>query len=195
MYLKHKKEDILKVGEQLLRSKGYYHIGINEIIETCKIQRGTFYNYFKSKEKFALEALDFYVHNFSIFLKKYLENKKYSPLARLKKVYEILIKFHQSEKFENGCLLANFSTEVAGSNQKFAEAIQNSYQGWLEIIAKCIIEGQEKNEITSIKDAIKLAEYIHNNFLGAVAVMKSRKNDTSMQLFMELTFEFLKIKS
>jgi len=57
MRKKYNKEDILEQGVQLFREKGYNDTGIDDILKTCKIPSGSFYNYFKNKEGFAIAVL------------------------------------------------------------------------------------------------------------------------------------------
>ena len=46
-----KKKDILGRGLELILKKGYYGTGIQEIADSAGIPKGSFYNYFKSKEE------------------------------------------------------------------------------------------------------------------------------------------------
>lgn len=51
------KSAILRAGEELFRTKGFTETTIEEITGTAGVARGTFYNYFQTKEDLALELL------------------------------------------------------------------------------------------------------------------------------------------
>ena len=60
MGYKHNIEDIIEKGTELFRKKGYNNVGINEILNTCDIPKGSFYNFFETKEEFATKVIDNY---------------------------------------------------------------------------------------------------------------------------------------
>ena len=51
---------LLETGIQLFAKNGYNGTGIKEIVEAVGIPKGSFYNYFKSKEEFTVEIIGFY---------------------------------------------------------------------------------------------------------------------------------------
>lgn len=48
---------IVRAGEELFRTKGFMETTIDEITGTAGVARGTFYNYFQTKEDLALELV------------------------------------------------------------------------------------------------------------------------------------------
>jgi len=51
------KSALIQAGEQLFETKGYLETTIEEITVTAGVARGTFYNYFQTKEDLALEMV------------------------------------------------------------------------------------------------------------------------------------------
>ena len=47
------KENLLSQGVTLLMQQGYHGTGLKEILDAVQIPKGSFYNYFGSKENFA----------------------------------------------------------------------------------------------------------------------------------------------
>ena len=52
-----RKEQILKISEKIFSRKGYYETFVEDIIKEAKIGKGTFYQYFKSKEDLYITLL------------------------------------------------------------------------------------------------------------------------------------------
>lgn len=191
MYKKHNKEDILEKGEILLRTQGYNKTGINEILKASGIPKGSFYNFFDSKEDFGLQVLAHYSNGIIQFIERLLKDKSRSPLERLKAFYRDLLDTNKAEQCANGCLLVNMSAEMGGLSESFAKATQKHYQEWLNIIAECIAEGQAKGEINRNYDPMELADYTHSNFSGALVMMKSQRSLKPLERFYDMTFQFL----
>jgi len=53
-----KRSTIITAGADLMLRKGYHGTGIQEIVDGAGVPKGSFYNYFKSKEDFALAAME-----------------------------------------------------------------------------------------------------------------------------------------
>lgn len=51
------KSALIRAGEELFETKGYVDTTIEEITMTAGVARGTFYNYFQTKEDLALELI------------------------------------------------------------------------------------------------------------------------------------------
>ena len=54
------RDDIIRVGLEILGEKGFNSCGIDAVLKSAKIPKGSFYYYFPSKEEFGLAVLDLY---------------------------------------------------------------------------------------------------------------------------------------
>jgi TetR/AcrR family transcriptional regulator, transcriptional repressor for nem operon len=59
------REHFLEVGLLTFHRHGYAATGIQEILESAKVPKGSFYHYFASKEEFAREVVLQYVRRWS----------------------------------------------------------------------------------------------------------------------------------
>ena len=192
MNLKHDKIDIIAAGQQLFRANGYHATGIQQILEEAKISKGTYYNYFKSKEDFSLQVIQFYGEYMTNYITNALIKESPSPIHRLKEMYASLIAIAQQEECEKGCLVYNFSYEVAGQNKAIAKALDRQYNDWLDVIERCIDEAKNVEEITSKKASRELAELIHSTFNGAFGRVKMSRSTKDMENTMNILFELIK---
>jgi len=192
MRQKHNIDDILENGIELLREKGYNNTGVEEILKINNIPKGSFYNFFESKEDFALKALDKYVQKQFSYIVSLLGNRSISPLERLKKFYLEMIEFNSNEDCSKGCLLANLTQELGGSNPKFSDAGKKHYEKIGSLIAACIAEGQMLGEITDKFESSQLACFLHNSFNGAVLRSKAGHTTNPMVTYMDIMFELIK---
>lgn len=72
-------EHILDVGEELILNLGFTAMGLNELLATAGVPKGSFYHYFKSKEKFGEAMLTRYFSDYVVMLKeKFSDGQKHS---------------------------------------------------------------------------------------------------------------------
>ena len=194
MNKKHNREDILEKGEELIRQRGFNKTGVEEIINACGVPKGTFYNYFKSKEDFGADAVKHYAARHYQSIKELLGKTKISPTNRLKSFYKSSIEFNVSENFANGCLIGNMINEMGGVSEKITRATDSSLKQIIRLIKNTIKEGQNAGEIRSDYTAAELANYVHNSFYGALMRAKSATSRVPLETFMKISFEFLKVR-
>jgi len=121
--MKHSREDILEGGIELFRNNGYQGTGIQHILKSLNIPKGSFYNYFKSKEEFVLESISLYA---SIGLenhKRLLGDSTLSPISRLKNLIDDIQKQYIIESFKKSCLMDMLASEISGNNDTIANLI------------------------------------------------------------------------
>jgi TetR/AcrR family transcriptional repressor of nem operon len=58
------KTRLLRTGARIVHQKGFNDAGLQEILEEAQVPKGSFYFYFKSKEDFGLQLIDYYADFF-----------------------------------------------------------------------------------------------------------------------------------
>ena len=56
-----RRDDILKVAQRVIGTKGYQATSVADVIEAAHVSRGTFYLYFESREALFHELLDRFI--------------------------------------------------------------------------------------------------------------------------------------
>lgn len=191
MRAKYNKEDIIAQGANLFRKKGYHHVGINEILKACEIPKGSFYNFFDSKEDFVIQTLGWYGERQQAYIKHMLKPENGSPLERLKFFYKNLINENEQDGLDAGCLVNNIAIEVAGLNDQVGDEAYQQFQDWMAIISQTVEAGQEVNEIRKDFSAEQIAEYLHTGLYGVFPLMKSQKSRQPLDLWFSMAFTFI----
>lgn len=191
MGYKHNKEDIVNIGSELFRKQGYNHVGINDILKSSGIPKGSFYNFFESKEDFAAQVLEKYGEGSISMIQEALNKNHLSPIERLKEFYHQIIADNVAEGCTNGCLLGNISIELGGTNDKLSQIVDEKFRELIQILARTIQEGQDAGEITKKQSAEELAEYLHSGFFGALARMKVNRNPIYLNQWHKMTFALI----
>jgi TetR/AcrR family transcriptional repressor of nem operon len=191
MGYKHNIEEILDIGTELIRTNGYHNVGINQILKACAIPKGSFYNFFKTKEQFATEILNRYGERSKRMIEGFLLDESLSPLERLKSFYKMLVDANETDDYAGGCLLNTLSNEVGRLNDGIAESANTNFMMWIEVIAKCVNEGQKQGEIINSFPPEYLAEYLHAGSYGAFSRMKVTRDREYLDKWYEMTFNFI----
>ncbi len=96
--------NIITDSIHLLYEKGYNGVGIQEIVESANIPKGSFYAYFKNKEDYLLKSLDFFYSKMEESVLLPLDDKKTKPLNR---IHNFFIAEKKSDRFQKRKNIAN----------------------------------------------------------------------------------------
>lgn len=192
MGYKHDITDIIDTGSEVIRKNGYHNVGINQILKECDIPKGSFYNFFESKEDFINKAVEKYAAAAMVRISSFMEDESKTPLKRIEAFYQANIEGNAQDGANGGCLINNLSMEVASANPETAEIIDGWFNKWVDKIAECVKEGQERGEIIDDKSPREIAEYLHAGFNGTFPSMKVRKSTEFMENWLQMTLEFIR---
>jgi len=79
------REALLRAGMLMLTESGFIRSGIDPILKSVGVPKGSFYHYFSSKEAFGLAVLARYRRYFEAKLDGFLLDEAFSPLERLQR--------------------------------------------------------------------------------------------------------------
>jgi len=178
---------ILEAGIKLLSRKNFYQLGLQELLKTVNIPKGSFYYYFESKEDFAIKVVDYYTDMSAKKMRTALLDQSKSPRARLQGFFDQRVNDYSKDNFEVGCLLGDLTNEMAGQNAELREKFESKFVSWQSIIAQCIAEGQNAGEFNNEQDAEELASYILSSWEGALIRMKATGSEKPYTLFVNYT--------
>jgi len=191
MGYKHSIEEILDIGYDVLRKNGYHNVGINQILKEAGIPKGSFYNFFQSKEDFANKVMKRYGESNGEWMQDFFNKSELSPIESLKSFYKFMIDVNEKDEFLSGCIINNMSIEVGRINEIMASKANEQFIGWLNILAPIIRKGQDLKEITNKFSALEIAEYLHAGFYGTFSRMKVTRNRTYMDIWYNISFDFI----
>src|SRR5271155_2844904 len=78
------KTALLQTGMEVMMEKGYTNTGIQEVLTSLGVPKGSFYHYFDSKENYAIAIIQHFDEEYSADLQRTLTNTKETPLQRLR---------------------------------------------------------------------------------------------------------------
>jgi len=192
MNVKHDREKVLKTGLGMFCNKGYNSLGIDEICKVTGMTKGAFYNAFKSKEHFLIEAILLYTKNNVTRIKTQLNtNNEQSAYERLLQFYITMLEVQPNVNFM-GCFINNIMSELGSANEKIGLTSTQAFDEFIDVIEPTVKEAQLNNEINSEWDTRQITELIHSTFYGSLTRAKSSKDYQQSINTMKLLFNNLK---
>jgi TetR/AcrR family transcriptional regulator, transcriptional repressor for nem operon len=166
------KENLLSQGVQLLIQQGYHGTGLKEILDAVQIPKGSFYNYFPSKEGYAAEVIQHYINPFIEQLDGHLQNPELDGLTALKTYFDDLIIELEQAGFKGGCLLGNLMGEIGDTSDLCQQSLQLAVHRYRDILATGLKKAQLEGTIRTDKSADNMADLLVNTWQGALLRMK-----------------------
>lgn len=177
------KNRALEVGVKILRQKGYHHLGLREVLEAAKIPSGSFYYYFKSKEDFALKALEYYTDYVSDFYKSKLLEGAISHKERLESLFEAETEWLLSEDCKTGCMIGDLSSEMGGQIDVAQTMLETSYDQLQDIVERFLKQGQDMGEFSRETDPKEMAMFFLSSRQGTLARVKASRSIRPYEVF------------
>jgi TetR/AcrR family transcriptional regulator, transcriptional repressor for nem operon len=180
------REKIVDAGLKVLIEKGFNGCGVQDITDAAGVPKGSFYNHFESKEALGAEVVERYGRNNP--RRAALADTSIPPLQRLRAHFERLNEAYSSARFGRGCLLGNFSAELADQSQLIRERLAELYLSWSTDIATVIAEAQANGSICTRTAAADLAAFLLDAYEGALLRARVEKSGRAFDRFMTVAF-------
>ena len=178
---------LLNEGVAIFMEQGYHGTGIQEVVDKVGIPKGSFYNYFQSKEDFGAKSIIHYSDQFKEFLKSILETSRKDTQKALNDFFDDLIKLFDEKDCKDGCLIGNFAAEISDGSNLGRETMSRCILEWKGIIKEIMIRGQERGIIREDISPDDLSDFLLNFLEGSLLRMKIDSNTDSLK-HMKKTF-------
>ena len=180
------RNDIIKVGMELIATQGYSATGIGVVLRLARVPKGSFYHYFPSKEEFGLAVIDRFAEGYERFLCGFLQEQGVTPLSRLRNYLQaVAVAVGLEEKgCVRGCLIGSLGQELAAQNETFRLRLEEVFSAWLKHLAVNLEEARDAGEIAADIDSQCMAGVLLSGLQGALLRAKVQR---SAQPIRELT--------
>ena len=182
---------LLRAGLEALTEKGFTATGLDEILRSVGVPKGSFYHYFKSKEAFGAELIENYGKYFERKLERHLTNQALSPLERLRAFINEAQASMAKYKYQRGCLIGNLGQEMGALPESFRLLLNGVFADWQAHVARCLSEAQTAGELSKSADCKQLAAFFWIGWEGAVLRSKLERNPEALEIFTEGFFNNL----
>jgi len=184
---------LISAGINQLSINGYHGTGIKKILDEVNVPKGSFYNFFASKEAYVAEVIHYYsdglLKQLTLFIQE--QGELLSPLEKLQEINNFSFKKYANNSFSHSCLIATLSTDISADNQMCRQALQASVERCLKVISALFFQAQQLNEVRDDILPQDLAEFYWTTWQGALIRMKVIKDIQAAQCTMETLLKTL----
>jgi len=184
------RQRILETGAEIIHLKGFNHTGIQEILKAAGVPKGSFYNYFKSKEDFGLQVIDYFEGFFASLSREIVEDTTISPLTRIKRLLKTFMAFFESKDFTYGCPIGNLSQEMGDLSPSFQVRLKQAMDALVDTYTGMIVEAQEHGEISKQLDSREAGSFLVSSWQGALIRMKIEINAEPLENHYTMIFKY-----
>jgi len=171
--------------------KGYNATGVKDIVDAAGIPKGSFYNYFASKEDFVIQVLHYFADHYSTVMGETLRDISLPPLQRIEKFYKESIKQFRECDFTLGCFGGNLGIEMGDISLPIGGATEAFFKRSESVLLSCLQEAQDAGDLDKEKNIDKLTKFIFNSWSGAILRMKTSRSPEPLNIFREMLTEVL----
>ncbi|MDY7218007.1 TetR/AcrR family transcriptional regulator [Denitrificimonas sp. JX-1] len=177
------REALLRSGMEMLTEQGFVATGIDTVLKRVNVPKGSFYNYFGSKETFGQEVLKCYATYFARKLDYWLLNESVSPLQRISNFVEDAKAGMIKYQFRRGCLVGNLGQEITVLPDSFRWQLERILLDWQQRLAACLSIAAQNGHIDAGSDCDELAAYFWIGWEGAILRSKLTQDVQPMDTF------------
>ena len=182
------KTALIKVGMELISTRGYTATGISAVLKQAGVPKGSFYHHFESKEDFGLAIIETFTQRFLMRLDAFLSDENLTPLNRLRVFLEKGLAQLEAHHFTAGSLIGDLAQELSSQNERFRSRLDAVMLSWSERFAVCLREAQQAGELSSAADPRLIASLILSGWEGSVLRSKAMRSSQPVREFIEILF-------
>lgn len=166
------RDKLLDQGVGMLMERGYHGTGLQELLSGVSVPKGSFYNYFPSKEDFGAEVIGHYIEPFILLLDDYLSRPELDALSALKRYFQDLIEELERRQYKGGCLLGNLIGEIGDTNETCLAALRDAVHRYRDKLEQGLARAQREGTLRNDLDAEVMADMLCDAWQGALLRMK-----------------------
>jgi AcrR family transcriptional regulator len=145
-----RREDILSAAQELFSKEGYQNTSVESIVQRAGIAKGSFYNYFKSKDEVMDAVLQRMAEDILANVKEVLLDRKHTPKQRIHKYLDF--SFGLAVQRDKSLTAIITSDEMINLKEMYENVLNRSVKLIIPTFQQLLEEGRERGEF-SILDA------------------------------------------
>jgi TetR/AcrR family transcriptional regulator, transcriptional repressor for nem operon len=187
--VKELREKLLDQGVALLMEQGYHGTGLQELVRSVGVPKGSFYNYFPSKEAFSAEVVTHYIEPFITQLDGHLRRPDVNAETALKAYFNELIEETERRDFKGGCLLGNLIGEIGDTSDLCQLSLREAVRRYRDKLEEGLARAQREGSFRKDLDAKDMADFLVNVWQGALLRMKIERSVRPLAQFCEMLLD------
>lgn len=187
------RSQILNVGQRIMAAKGYSAVGLNEILATAGVPKGSFYHYFGSKDAFGEALLESYFEDYLAELDRTLSQPGMTMAERLMDYWRLWQETQSFEDCQGKCLAVKLGVEVADLSESMRSVLKRGTSGITDRIGQAIEVGVAEGSFAIDREPQSVAQSLYQLWVGASVMVKITRSLQPFETAMHSTRRLLNV--
>ena len=182
---------LLDAAERIFATKGYAAVGINEVLSSVGVPKGSFYHYFSSKDAFGEAVIERYFEEYLADLDQIMNNAEQTWAERLMAYWASWHATQSLDDCQGRCLAVKLGAEVADLSEPMRLALKAGSSAVIDRLERAIIGGTTDGSLTLRGEPRTVAEGLYELWLGASVMAKIHRSLAPLESARSLTRQIL----
>jgi TetR/AcrR family transcriptional repressor of nem operon len=173
--------ELLRTAERIFAHKGYAGVGINEVVSSVGVPKGSFYHYFTSKDAFGEAVITRYFEQYLAEMDEILTASGQDWATR---ILAYFASWRASQSFgdcEGKCLAVKLGAEVADMSEPMRLAMKAGTTQIVDRLERAVIGAANDGSSPFTGEARPAAEALYQLWMGASVMAKVNRSLDSME--------------
>lgn len=163
---------LLEAAIDLVWSRSYGAVTVDDICEAAGVKKGSFYYFFKSKDELVAAALDAKWEQIRPRYDAFFSASR-PPLDRLRDAFAYAYEHQKELRDKHGCVLgcpfSSIGTEIIGAHKALRDTVQRMIKSKIRYYESALRDLQAEGALPPNSDASLLARQAYSYFEGVLA--------------------------
>lgn len=183
------KERLLNTAQGLILENGFVGTTVDDICQTAKLTKGSFFHYFDSKDALGIELLNRYCSGVKEAFSSGYPHEEKDVLKRVHGFLDSMIRITK-EKAAKGCLMGSMAQELSDSHPEIRSICVQAFLDIAEVLKNDLAEAKAKYGV--LIDPKGLSEHFVAIIQGSALVAKVKQDPSPMENSLKHYKEYLK---
>ena len=180
------RQHLLDTGHRIISGKGFFGVGLSEILKAADVPKGSFYHYFDSKEHFGQALLEDYFRKYLADLDRLFDGEG-PAAAKLMRYWQEWLCSYSAGCEQQRCLVVKLSAEVADLSESMRITLRDGTERIIARVAACIEGGRADGSLPTQLEPRESANMLYQLWLGASLLAKLHRTSEPMEQAMRIT--------
>ncbi len=153
-------------------AQGYESTSMDDLLEQMGINRGSFYDTFKSKHDVLIDSLKRYDREYRRADLR-ASAKERGPREAILSLFKSMGEGTRGPHGKHGCFLVNSALELAPKDEQVAKIVRSGFRDTEKFFADLLEQGQSSGEISNETDPTETARALMCQLLGLMVLVRS----------------------
>ena len=181
------RDHILSSAQTIMSGKGFSAVGLNEILKSADVPKGSFYHYFGSKEAFGQALLERYFERYLDAMTEQFAKDDLSGADRLMEYWSHWMETQAADDPQDKCLVVKLAAEVSDLSDAMRRVLLQGTGDICGRLTEIIEVGIADGSLHVTEEPRDIAVELYQYWLGASLIAKITKDDTPLKAAFEVT--------